>query len=258
MTTLRTRLAAAALGAGLVLAAPATARAAPRRPVKDRADTTATTTGLVTTTPSAPAGRDLESLRSRCVAAIDARLPALSAAKAALASTRHVTDDHRAALTALIDDITTGLQTRRGEIAADTEVGSLREHCRTIFGNSRVFALVLPRTRLVVASDVSGAIADKLDEVAGKLNAAIAEASGRDVTQAKTDLEAMRAKIASSRTSAASVPRALLGLTPADWNANHNVLLSVRQSLQSARSDLGAARRLAGKIRDELKPKPQA
>jgi hypothetical protein len=166
-----------------------------------------------------------------------------------------VTDDHRTALTAIIDGTTTKLQTLRGEVAADTEVAALRGHCRSVFADSRVFALVLPRTRLVVASDLSAALAGKLDDVAGKLAGALAaaEAAGRDVTQAKADLEAMKAKTASGRTSAASVPGAVLGLTPADWNANHDVLVPARQSLQSARGDLRAARDLAGKIRDGLK-----
>jgi hypothetical protein len=256
MTTLR-RCLTAILGAGLVLSAPA-AWAAPRLPI-GVVSTTVTTTALAGATPPVPAGRDLEPLRSRCLAAIDVRLGALSAAKATLTSARQVSADHRAALTALIDDTATRLQTLRGEITADTEIGTLRPHCRSTFGDLRVFALVLPRTRLVVASDYAGALADKLEVVAGKLNAAIAEAeaAGRDVTQARADLQAMKAKIASSRTSAASVPGAVLGLTAADWNANHKVLRPARQSLQSARSDLRSARELARNIRDELKPKPQ-
>jgi hypothetical protein len=199
-------------------------------------------------------------MRTHCVAAIDARLPRLSAAKAALASARRLTDAHRAALTGLIDDATAGLQTLRGEIQADSEVGALLEHCRSIFADYRVFALLLPRTRLVIAADVSVAGADKLDNVAGKLGAAIAqaEAAGRDMAQAKADLEAMKGKIASGRTSAAAVADAVLKLTAADWKADHNLLLPARQSLQSARRDLRAAHDLAVKIHDELKLKPQA
>ncbi len=266
MTIPRARL-AAALGTAFVLAVPAAAWAAPRRPVKVESSTTATTqtpattaTTALKTRRSAPAGRDLESLRSRCVAAIDVRLRALSAAKAALASAGHVTVDHRAALAALLDETTARLQALRTDIAADAEAGSLKGHCRPIFEDNRVFALVLPRMRLVVAADVSGAVAAKLEAVAGKLGAAIAEAeaAGRDMTQARADLEAMEAKIASAQASAASVPGTVLGLTPADWNADHRVLAPARQSLQSAGKDLRGARELAGKIRDQLKPKAGA
>jgi hypothetical protein len=45
-----------------------------------------------------------------------------------------------------------------------------------------------------------------------------------------------------------------MGLTPADWNANHDVLKPAHHSLRSARADLRVARDLAQKIRNELKP----
>jgi hypothetical protein len=218
MTPLRTRLAASALGAGLVIGAPTAGWATSHRPVDGGPKTTATTaaadtTAKADTTASVPAKWDLESLRTRCVAAIDARLPRLSAAKAALASARRLTDAHRAALTGLVDDARAGLQTLRMEIQADTEVDALVEHCRSIFADYRVFPLLLPRARLVIAADVSVAAADKLDDVAGKLGAAIAqaEAAGRDMAQAKADLEAMKGKVASGRTSAAAAADAVLG-----------------------------------------------
>jgi hypothetical protein len=58
--------------------------------------------------------------------------------------------------------------------------------------------------------------------------------------------------------SAGSVAPAVLGLTPADWNANHEVLTPARQSLRSARADHKVARDLAQKIRNELRPPASA
>jgi hypothetical protein len=245
MNPLRTRLAATALGAGIVLAAPAAAWAGPFR---------GTSTTVSSGTPSGTA--TIDQWRTRCLAAIDGRLPALSANKSALAANQQVTAEHRQALNADLDDTSARLETLRTKIAADTDLAALRQDCRSIFGDNRVYALVLPRTRMVVAADVADAAAGKLDQVAGKLDAAIAKAggAGTDVTQATADLAAMRAKIDSGRSAAESVPGAVLGLTPADWNANHQVLQPARQSLQSARSDLRAARDLALKIRNELKP----
>ena len=64
----------------------------------------------------------------------------------------------------------------------------------------------------------------------------------------------MKAQIASGTAAAGTVPGAVLGLTPADWNANHDVLSPARQSLRVARTDLRVARDLAVKIRNELRP----
>src|SRR5207248_413887 len=167
MTPLRTRLAAAAVGAGLVLAAPAAAWAGPRRP----ASTTPTTAA---SSPSDSTRPGLEALRVKCLAAIDVRLPALAAAKADVTANQHLT------------------------------------------------------------ADTATAAGDKLSDIAGKLADAIAkaEAAGRDVTEAKADLDAMNAQMASAAAAAGSVPGAVLGLTPADWNANHDVLSPVRQQLR--------------------------
>ncbi|MDQ1567261.1 MAG: hypothetical protein QOF96_2141, partial [Actinomycetota bacterium] len=77
MNTFRTRLAAAAVGVGLAVAAPAAAWAGPRRPVSS----TPTTASSAPTDPSNPTNtgtRDLETLRAKCLAAIDVRLPALA------------------------------------------------------------------------------------------------------------------------------------------------------------------------------------
>jgi hypothetical protein len=240
MTALRTRLAAAALGAGLVLTVPAAALAAPsertRPPASER-----------TRPRSAERTRDPEAMKARCLEAIDKRLSALETASRRLAEARHVTDGHEATLAGIIADTSASLDTLAGEIGADTEPETLKAHCRSIFGDHRVFALVLPRTRLVVASDTAIAAAARLEQVADRIERAIAEAAaaGQDVTQAEADLEAMRAEIDSARSTAAGVPDGILGLTPADWNADHEALTPAREALRSARGDLKAARDLA-------------
>ena len=246
MNPLRTRLVAAAMGVGLVIAAPTAASAGPRRPVST----------APTADDSTDARRSIEALRARCIAAIDVRLPALASARTALSTNGHVTDDHQAALTADIDETAARLRVLADLIKADTDLATMKEHCRSIFGDNRVFALVLPRVRLVVGADTATDAGAKLGDVAARLADAIAEAeaAGRDVGQAKLDLDTMKAHIAAGVAAAASVPGAVLGLTPADWNADHDVLTPGRQSLRSARADLKIARDLAFEIRNELKP----
>lgn len=249
MNPLRTRLAAAVVGVGVVITAPAAAWAGPRRPVS-------TTPTSSSENPTDTSRRSIEDLRARCLAAIDVRLPALAAARTALSSNEHVTDDHQATLAADLDETAGRLRVLADLIKADTDPAALRDHCRSIFEDNRVFALVLPRVRLVVGADTATDAGDRLTDVAGKLADAIeqAEAAGGDVSQAKLDLDMMKAHIASGLAAAGSVPPAVLGLTPADWNADHEVLTPARQSLREARAALLVARDLALKIRQELRP----
>ena len=246
MNPLRSRLAAAALGVGIVITLPVAAWAGPSPVSSTPSDSTRQST--------------VEALRTRCLAAIDVRLPALAAARTALADNQHVSDDHEAALTANVDETAGRLPDLATLIKADTDLAALRDHCRSIFEDNRVFALVLPRVRLVVAADTAADAGAKLTDVAGKLADAIAraEAAGQDVHQAKLDLDMMKAQIASGVAAAGTVPGAVLGLTPADWNANHEVLTPAHQSLRQARADLKLARDLAMKIRNELRPQPAA
>jgi hypothetical protein len=232
-----------------VIAAPAAAWAGPRRPVS-----TAPTAGSESSTDADR--RSIDDIRTRCLAAVDVRLPALAAARTALSANEHVTEEHQAALVADIDETAARLRVLADLIKADTDPAVLKDHCRSIFEDSRVFALVLPRVRLVLGADAAVDAGAKLDGVAARLADAIstAEAAGQDVRQAKLDLDLMKAHIASGVTSASSVPDAILGLTPADWNANHEVLTPARQSLRSARAGLKVARDLAHKIRNELTP----
>ena len=248
MNPIRIRLAAVVVGVGLVMATPAAAWAATTSQRRPTADTPAAGSSDTTR-------RDVEAFRARCLAAIDVRLPALSAAAAAVTAHEHLTDEHEAALSADIAETTARLVALAESIKADSDPAVLRQHCRSIFEDNRVFALVLPRVRLVLGADSATAAAGRLGTVAGRLEAAIAEAeaAGRDMTQARADLEAMRAAIASGQASAQSVPGATLGLTPADWNADHTVLDPARASLRSARSDLKAARELAVKILKQLR-----
>jgi hypothetical protein len=232
-----------------VIAAPAAAWAGPHRPVS-------TAPTVNSEDPSDAGRRSIEDLRARCLAAIDVRLPALAAARNGLSGNEHVTDDHEAALVADIDQTAARLRDLATLIKADTDLAALRDHCRSILEDNRVFALVLPRVRLVVGADTATDAGAKLNDVAARLADAIAkaEAAGQDVGQAKLDLDMMKAHIASGVASAGSVPGAVLGLTPADWNADHEMLTPARQSLRSARADLKVARDLAFKIRHEMKP----
>jgi len=248
MTPLRIRLAAAALGTGLLVLVPAAVLAAPaeriRPPDSER-----------TREQAAERTRDPEELRARCLSAIDKRLAALAAASSRLAEARAVTDEHEAALSGILAATGASLGALAGEIRADDDAEALKAHCRSIFADHRVFALVLPRTRLVVASDAAVAAADRLDRLSARIEQAIAkaEAAGRDVAGAEADLDAMRAAIDSARSSAAGVADDILPLTPTDWNDDHEVLSPAREALRSARADLRAARDLARGIRAGLK-----
>ena len=190
-----------------------------------------------------------------CVAEIDRRVVALDARQQALVSATHLSDADRAALDSNIDTTRSGLRTLRAQIEAETDAAALKSECESIWTGYRVFALVLPRTRLVTVADNEVFAGGRLDAATVKLQDAIdkAKAAGKDVSKAQSDLDGMKAKTASAKASAAGVPASVLPLTPADWNADHDVLKPARDTLKAARDDLKAAGQLAHQVVADLK-----
>jgi hypothetical protein len=220
---------------------------------------TVTPVSAQTTTTAAPAARPArridEARRRVCVGQIDRRLGALSARQQQLVTVKHLTDEHRAALNANIDQTRSGLEVLKQTIAAETSADNLRTECESIWTGYRVFALVLPRTRIVGVADNELFAAGRLDGVATTLQQAIDQASadGHDVTKAQADLDAMKAKTASGRAGAAGAAPSVLPLTPADWNANHDVLKPAHDAVKTGRDSLKEAARLGRQVAADLK-----
>ncbi|HNJ98532.1 MAG TPA: hypothetical protein PLV13_10420, partial [Ilumatobacteraceae bacterium] len=70
---------------------------------------------------------------------------------------------------------------------------------------------------------------------------AAAEAAGKDVGNANELLADMQARVADADSKLAGLGDSILGYTPADWNANHDVLSPAKASLQAVRTDLKTA-----------------
>lgn len=197
-----------------------------------------------TTVPRRPEPTRIDDMKRRCIAQIDRRVAALDLRQRELGAARHLTAEHKAALDTDINNTRTGLKALAVQIREETDPAALRRECESIWTAFRVFALVLPRTRLVTTADAELFAASRLTDIAARLESA--GASG-------ADLDAMKAKIASASAAASSVAPSILPLTPADWNANHEVLAPAQTSVRSARADLKAAAELGRKIAEDLK-----
>jgi hypothetical protein len=176
---------------------------------------------------------------------VDRRLDTIATLRDGVAKATALTDDHRSALTAILDRSEEGLTALRGEIDGDATLADLRTDVHRVFADYRIYALVARQVALVRADDLVAAAADRLTGASDRIAAAIAtaEGSGRDVAKAKQHLDAMRTAIAAARSAVEGDAAALLPLTPADWNAGtaRPVLDAARASVRDARGDLRTA-----------------
>ena len=109
-----------------------------------------------------------------------------------------------------------------------------------IFSDYRVYALVLPVGHMVRAVDVvDNLIAPALNQAAGMFETAI---TTRGLTSLQPTLDDMKAQLATAAQATSGLAARLEALTPAQWNASHEVLSSPRSSLDAARDALRKAR----------------
>ncbi len=208
-----------------------------------------------TPTPGAAAAQHLTNLKTRGNAEIDRRITNLTAALDKLAASTKLTAAAKATLTSQLNAELTGLGALKAKLAADTVLATARTDVQSIITDYRVYALMLPKARLVASADRFDVAEAQLTALSVKLQAKIstAKAAGQDVTAEQAGVTDMNAKIADAQTKTANVVTQLLALQPTDYNANHTVLLTFRTTLAAAQTDLKTARQDAASAISALK-----
>ena len=219
----------------------------------DATSTTSTTSTTVAPSKSKP--RDLNGARQRCESMIDARLAELNKLDARIDNATRLTPAHRQQLVDINSRARAGLTDLRTKIAQDNDPAVLKQDCQSIILDFRIFALRVPQEHLVIASDAESAVVARLQALEPKLEAAIdqAKAHGKDVHDAERAFDDFKAKLADAAKHDDQVSDTVLGITPADYNANHRVLMPAREDVKATAADLHAAARDARTIVRDLR-----
>src|SRR5882724_11738468 len=159
------RMGALAVAAGMVLAFAGPALA--EGPVS-----TATPTATPAPRDTPPAAR-IDHLKQECETALDRRVAALGALRATVSGNGYLTASDKAALLDQIASESDGLGALRARIAGDTDLAALKADCKDIVGNFRVYLLMVPKVHLMVAAAMTVHLAQKVTDLAGKLQAPI-------------------------------------------------------------------------------------
>ncbi|MBA2608320.1 MAG: hypothetical protein H0U92_05255 [Actinobacteria bacterium] len=216
-----------------------------------------TPTAALAQTRERPAASEerIDRVKARCLAQIDRRQRALEAEANRLDQARGLSAEHKSALKQINTQVSDGLEALAAEIQGEDNAEELRAECRRIVEGFRVFTLVRPRTRVVIASDRELAAVARLGSVAKRIQAAIdkAKADGRDTAEAEQHLASMRSATDAAAGKAGGVYDDVIGLTAADYNANHDVLKPSIAAVRDARNSIRTAISEARAARDALK-----
>ncbi|HTL40991.1 MAG TPA: hypothetical protein VL294_05930 [Pseudolysinimonas sp.] len=179
------------------------------------------------------------------------RIDALTTALTRVERNESLTEADRTTITATLQADLDAMHTLASQIAADTTRVDALTHYHQIFTDYRVYAVALPQALYAAGADrLTGTALPRLQKA---YDALVAKIGDSPTDEQQRLLDAMAADIADATSGADGLAAASLAVTPADWNADHDVMRDIRtrlhDAIRSARDAASAGRDLAETLR---------
>lgn len=186
---------------------------------------------------------------------ITRRLTALNTAAKVISQTEKLSSADKQTLTDEVNSTVSGLTTLKTKLDADTTLTDARTDAKSILSDYRVYALVLPKVRLIKVSDGQIALEAKFSTLSATFLQRFAElkAAGQDTGVFEAALANMNLKVEAAQTISTAIQTKVIALQPTDYNSDHTILSGDRDQLKTAHDDLTAARTYAKTIADGIK-----
>lgn len=202
--------------------------------------TTTTTGGAPTTTSTTSEPGRLAAIQERASRQISIRVNALNAAIALVQSKSYLGPDQATLVSDLQSDIS-ALQALAAKISADTTVSQAISDYTSIFTQLRIYYLVVPVVNDVIRVDylsnvVLPADNQEISSLNGLVNASNQAVLGSLIADMQDQVQTATAAIS-------GLSAQLLTFTPAEWDANHRLLVSASAGVTSANRAVAAANR---------------
>jgi hypothetical protein len=202
------------------------------------------------------AASSFDRTKALCLRAISQRQATLDRLTTKVAANA---DPHDADLVALITTAKSGLIAAQAAIEGTTSDGAaLKDACRHIVTDLRIYALRVPQINLVMTVDKLDAAMAKFDALHDQLADAVAAAGAAgdpDAAKAQEQLDKLDAKRASVGAKIDGIDvDALIAITPGAYNADKKVLRPYLQEVRALRADVKKASQLAKHIARLLEP----
>jgi len=186
----------------------------------------------------------LAAIKAAAHAAIGARISSLHFAMGEIGANPELTPADRATLTTTLNGDVAGLTALDTKIQADTTVAQASADYQTIFTGFRVYALFLPQVLFASATDdLTASALPNLTDAQSKLEALLAGPDkSKDTPPVQAAMADLAARIGAATSATNGLSAQVLALTPADFDANHDILAGPRGTLKGAEADVHSAR----------------
>lgn len=206
-----------------------------------------------TTTPAGGSGSvpaTLAGIKAKATTEITDRVNALNAAIGKVNAAKGLGSSQGALASHLGADISP-LQQLNQTIQGDGTVQQAAHDFGTIFSDYRVYALVLPATRIAAAADDATTTAiPHFTAVAAKAQAHVTPTNQAVLQPLIDDLNS---QIGAATTATNGLAAAVLADTPAQWNGNHGLLDTAKSSERTAAVALKKARSDVQQMKQDVK-----
>lgn len=196
-----------------------------------------------TSTPAPKTPRTLASVQAKAATATSDREAKLTAAIAKLTAAKGMNSGDQATLLGRLNADLAGMKSTEAKIAADTTLAAATADFKTVFTTYRVYAVAIPQARIVAAVERATSLGlPRLTAQQTKLAGLLAgKDSGKSTPALQADLTDMQTQIAFATSALNGVAAEALAITPADFNASHSVVSSIRTSVKAAIADVRKA-----------------
>ena len=196
---------------------------------------------------------------------IDKRVKDLNDLITRISDMKKITSNEQTNLNTAIQNEIAELTDLKTKINTETSVTVAKTDYQSITKSYRIYALILPRTRVIAASDRILSIIDSMSIVAGKIQTRISTLSGPEAATANQLLSDFNIKIGDASTQAQDATNAVLTLQSDAGDAtkmatNTAALKDAKAKINTAKDDLAAAHKdlltLAKNLKETKTTKP--
>ncbi len=224
------------------------------------------TTSFVLAQTSTPSGvpnnaqNRITMIKSRADSEIERRITTINELVTRIQGLKRLADSDKTNLVNLGNGMIANLTSLKGKIDADTDLATLKVDWQSIFGQYRIYMLFMPQLRIYVAADRINDTVDLMNQVFTKLQTRVSDAKskGKDTAALESELSDAQVKLNDAKTQAQNAINSIKGLVPDGGNngiqsSNKQALLSAKNMIMTAVTDLQAARKDFVNVRNGLK-----
>src|SRR5579884_3171253 len=169
--------------------------------------------------------------------AIDSRISVLNKLMSTTQINKTLSFNDKSAIVMDIQNSISVLNQQKSKVDSDTNIQSVRADIKPVM-NLQIYALVIPKDRLLVTADDMTTLTTKLQNLTPQIQKLIndSKSQGKNVTSAQIQLDTINSLLGSINNRLTTDKKALLSIEQNN-PTNAATLISIRQDLSSTRAD---------------------